>query len=64
MLNLLMFVMVTALFVQAFCNFLTGVWATIVAKVSGSPVAGAVGAVESFVGGVVGSVVSFFKTKL
>lgn len=59
--NFLMFVMVAAIFVHTFLNFLGGVWASLVAKVSGTPVAGAVASVESFVGGVVGSVVNFFK---
>jgi hypothetical protein len=62
--NFLMFVMVAAVFVHTFLNFLGGAFTALKAKVAGTPVAGGVASVESFVGGVVGSVVNFFKTKL
>ena len=59
--NFLMFVMVAAIFVHTFLNFLGGVVAAVKNAVSASPVAPAVASVESFVGGVVGAVVNFFK---
>ncbi len=62
--DFLMFVMVAAMFVHTFLNFLGGIWTALKAKVAATPVASEVASVESFVGGVVGSVVNFFKTKL
>jgi hypothetical protein len=59
--NFLMFVMVTAVFVHTFLNFLGGVWTSLKAKVAGTVVASDVASVESFVGKVVGSIVNFFK---
>jgi uncharacterized protein YqhQ len=62
--SFLMFVMVCALFVHTFINFLTGVYAAVVNKLSATPVASAVSSVETFVGGVVAAVVGFFKKLL
>jgi uncharacterized protein YqhQ len=59
--SFLMFLMVAALFVHTFFNFLAGVWTALVAKVAGTPVGGYFSSAEAFVGNVLGSVVSFFK---
>ena len=56
----LMFVMLTALFVHTFSDFLLGVYADVKNRLA-SPVSSAVSSVETLVGKVVAAVVSWLK---
>jgi hypothetical protein len=57
--SLLLFVMVTSLFVHTFWNSLLKVWSLVAAKVSG--VAAIEHSIEAFVSKVIAGVLGFFK---